>query len=51
MLTNTNAQAIIEYLFVVSIITISLLTMLLLSQDVLVSLYNQIWSVINSVTA
>lgn len=48
MLTDIKAQAIVEYLFLVTVVAFSLLAMFLLSQEVLTSLYNQIKSVIES---
>lgn len=42
MFFNKNGQALVEYLFLVTIVAISLITMLLLSQEVLVGLYNKI---------
>lgn len=48
MLARKAGQAMVEYLFLITVVAISLLVLFLLSQEVLVTLYNQIWNVITN---
>jgi Flp pilus assembly pilin Flp len=46
---NCNGQAMVEYMFLIGIIAAALISMLLLSQDVLSSLFNSIAETIRSI--